>query len=1133
MQLQPIWKILHPYSEVAEGRVTEDSFVVSVGGIWENLEYGQHNQIDQRYLDPEGFYNRTHFTENMRDLLRTVVKRADGDPVQSIHHLQVGMGGGKSHTLLLLYYLAKCPDKALPVVEREKIATHIPLMRAVVLDCSRINPTGFASKYPDGSTFNTIWGYFFKQLKVYKKFSESDEKDISPGVPMIKEALGDEPTLILLDEIMSYVPNLLKYPRQMERLQAFLQALTTAVKETSGCTLVITTPVNVYESGEKQVTDILARYCTPTPISGDREYKNIRRRALYMDDFSQLTPQINMVADEYEKLYTRDLPAHAPGIADAIRDNYPFHPFVDHTLKNLKGKKEFQNIRDELRFLVGLIKSVQDSKDPDASLINTGHASLSDTYVRGGTVNKLQDAILLTHLDYDLETRIPEIPDEIRPTAKKVLSTIVLNSLHTANPLQQGVTEDDTLYALLTPVTTFTLIDEALTKILGTLYYVDCPNGRYTFGRPNLNQIIASYESKIEESRVHAWWDLIKNELDSWHRAATRTHATVRGEFASPLFNGGDVLTWINRSDEIVDDKDLKLILTDYTITPTGESRSADTAEEAVAAVSDLYNDCGAQPRKYKNTVYFLVAGHTSLTRNGPVNYAKKLLALGEMLKNRQQLLDLIGDEGVRYIDSQKADMTRNLYPAAASVYQWLVYPSYDGLTALPLGSERMQVDTMINIVETILRNRSKKVIDKVSTDSLVTKYWPPVGDRVEVNALVEGFYKRPEVEAVTKTVRIYESIKEAVQEGKLAYSYGESTTYQDTKFEPRDDGILTRNPELSTVEVKAEDSEGGALRVQVVFDGKEPASTPYQKVDLRTQQHRIRITVPSGLEFTGWSDGVSSEEREQDWTHNAVLTAQFKAPPPPPVEEVDLSVYAIDVKANQRLEAHFSVNEDTYSTPKTLKVKKGKNLRIVLQPPKGYILESWSDGYTSANRQIVPEVDTNVTARLTPIMPGAVDLKGSGMIKDVIPELRMIMSRQAKEARITLHMTTGELTRVYGALAMLYPPPYSIELSAEAAQGKPLENLSLNVKATNDKQGDVKTLLTQLRTFLDHGDVSLYKKENDFKPLNQLLNESALTTLEKAEGSITYMIIALSDASSPQPTRSLQGALRGFKRSE
>jgi hypothetical protein len=1135
MELQPVWRVLHPYPEVAEGRVTEDSFVVSIGAIWENLEFKKQNQVDPRYLDPEGFYTRTHFTENMRGLLHTVIRRADGDPVQSIHHLQVGMGGGKSHTLLLLYYLARAPEKALAVVKREKIASHIPPIRAVVLDCARLNPTGFASAYPDGSTFNTLWGYLFKQLGAYDRYSEADTKDVSPGVPMLKEALGDKPTIILLDEIMSYVPNLLKYPRQMERLQAFLQALTTAVKETSGCTLVVTTPVGVYEEGEKQVTDILSRYCTPTPISGDREYKNIRRRALYTDDFKPLSNQIDAVAEEYERLYKRYLPAHAPGAADAIRDNYPFHPYVDQTLKNLKEKKEFQNVRDELRFLVGLIYSVHKTRDPDAALINTGHAQMEDRYVRGGTVSKLQDPILLTRLDTDLETRVPQIPEDIQPTARKVLSTIVLNSLHTASPLQQGVTEDDVQYALLTPNTTPTLITEALNQIKKTLWFVDNQSGRYTFGRPNLNQLVATWEKKIEDSDEWRgkWWERIQVELTNWHKAATRAHFTGRPTNSTPLFNGGDVLTWIHRSDEIPDDRDIKLILADYTVTPAGGSRSADTPEEAAAAVRDLYENCGASSRNFKNTVYFLVAGRTSLTRNGPVDYAKKLLALEEMLRNRQQLMDLIGAEGLRTIDSMKADAARNLYPSAASVYQWLVYPSGSGLAAAQLGPDRIQVDSIINIVEVMLRDRSKKVIDRVSTDSLVTKYWPPTGDRVEVKALVEGFYRRPEIEVVTKPVRIYESIREAVNEGKLVYTYGESTVYQEENFEPRDEGFLTRNPELSTVEIKAEDTDGAQLRAQLIIDGRDQASAPYLKVDLRSQRHRIRIIIPSGYEFTGWSDSITSEERELSWTHNAVLTASFRIPPPPPVEEVELSVYAVDVKANQRLEAHFSVNDDTYQTPKTLKVRKGKTLRITLQPPKGYILESWSDGYTSASRQLPAEVDTNITARLAPIQPGAVSLTGSGEIRDVVPEIRTHLTRQAKEVRITLHLSTSDLTRLYGALTMLYPQQYAIDLSAEAAQGKPLENLHITVQATNDKQGDVKTLLTQLRTFLDHGDVTLYKKENDFKPLSTMINETALSALEKTEGTITYRIIALSDASTPQPTRSLQGALKEFKRGE
>jgi len=1064
----------------------------------------------------------------MRELLTTLIDRVDGKNVQSVHHLQVGMGGGKSHTLLLLYYLSKAPDKALPIIKREKIASHIPDFRVVVLDGMRLN-ADYSTQYPDGSYVLTFWGHLFKQLGVYDKYKEVDDLTKCPSTPMLKEIFAEKPTLILFDEILNYVPNILNSPRQLDRMQAFLQNLTTAVKETTGCALVITTPIGVYEEAQKFVTAILNRYCSPTPVSGDREYKNIRRRALYKDNFQDHQSEIEAIAQHYEALVEKHQPDQAHNLAIQIQENYPFHPFVDRTLKNLKEKEEFQNVRDELRFLVGLIYSVQASKDPDTTLINIGHANLQDKYVRGGTVSKLQDPILLTRLDTDLETRIPLIPDQIQPTARKALTCIVLNSLHTASPLQQGITEEDAIFALLTPNTSPQLIKEALKQIRQNLWFVDTPNERYTFGRPNINHLVDSWIKRIEDSDQYKgrWWDRIQTELTRWHREATRYNfTTAREKGKSTLFSSGNVLTWVHRSEEIPDDMDLKLVLTDYTITPSGETRAVNTSEEAAQAVKDLYENYRTTSRNYKNTVYFLVANRTQLEKNGPITYAKQLMALEEMTKNRQQLHDMIGDSGLKTIDSMRMETERSLYPSTASVYQYLVYPSASGLSVIELGTDRIQTENIINLVEDKLRNQAKKIVEQISPRSIIDRYWPESGDRVDVKTIIEGFYRRPEKEVTTNQNNIYDAIREAIKEGYIAYTYGEETIFQQTLFDVRDDGILTRNPDISTVEFKAQDQLGQDISVSIIIDDMSQHNTPYSRTDLRNQRHKVRVQIPNGLTFEKWTDGITSEEREIEWTYNTTYICTFSLPPPPPVDEVDLSVYAVDRAKNESLQAHFAVNGVTYTTPQTIKVRKGRKQKIMIQPPQGYSFDSWNSGELSTNLDQLTEVDTNLTAYFNPIQPGAETITGTGSIQDMIKEIQEYLEKQVKETRLIFKIKINDLTKVYGAITMLHSPPYTLELTASADKNKPIQTLTLNAQANDKNQGDLKTIITQLRGFLEEAEVTIHNKEDDYKPLKTIMNETALTALGKTNGNLTYRLIAVADTDLPKPSRTLAGVL-------
>jgi predicted AAA+ superfamily ATPase len=53
------------------------------------------------------FFQRTFITEGMRLLLDSVVKRLSGKGGDPVIQLQTAFGGGKTHTMLAVYHLAK------------------------------------------------------------------------------------------------------------------------------------------------------------------------------------------------------------------------------------------------------------------------------------------------------------------------------------------------------------------------------------------------------------------------------------------------------------------------------------------------------------------------------------------------------------------------------------------------------------------------------------------------------------------------------------------------------------------------------------------------------------------------------------------------------------------------------------------------------------------------------------------------------------------------------------------------------------------------------------------------------------------------------------------------------------------
>jgi len=62
----------------------------------------------------------------------------------------------------------------------------------------------FVGTHADPIGGRTIWGEIAHQLGVYEKVKEHDEKRRSPGKGVLYKVLGEEPVLILVDELVEY-----------------------------------------------------------------------------------------------------------------------------------------------------------------------------------------------------------------------------------------------------------------------------------------------------------------------------------------------------------------------------------------------------------------------------------------------------------------------------------------------------------------------------------------------------------------------------------------------------------------------------------------------------------------------------------------------------------------------------------------------------------------------------------------------------------------------------------------------------------------------------------------------------------------------------------------------------------------
>jgi hypothetical protein len=192
---------------------------------------------------------------------------------------------------------------------------------------------------------------------------------------------------------------------------------------------------------------------------------------------------------------------------------------------------------------------------------------------------------------------------------------------------------------------------------------------------------------------------------------------------------------------------------------------------------------------------------------------------------------------------------------------------------------------------------------------------------------------------------------------------------------------------------------------------------------------------------------------------------------------------------------------------------------------------EKWSDGYMNQTRAVDCDYDQHLQVRFTPLTPGQKLISETKAIGEAAADLKGLLDHQAREVKLTFSATYTDCSKHIGALLMLHPQPYGIEFTASAEKGKPIETLRVSASAASEKQGELRTFLTQLRDYLDRVEITLTKREQDFTPLRNLLSEEALKQVAKMPGNLNYRLITMEDTALPQPTRSLKGALDEFKK--
>ena len=346
------------------------------------------------------FFEKNYITKGMETLLSQGLRRLAGKSDQAVFELKQAMGGGKTHSMIALGLLARdagLRSEIVPDTARE----------AVFGDARLVAVNG---RLGFEETF--VWGEIANQLGKggqFSKFWRDGAK--APSEPDWIELIGDEATLILLDELPPYfdyaVTRVVGNGNLAQVTTYALANLLSAALKLKRCLIVISNLSGSYEGASKQLRLAIrnfeqeanrqARSVTPVELASQEIYEILRKRL-----FKKLPNKavIDAVATAYagalsEAVKSKSVAKSAEQIADDVHGSYPFHPSVKHVVALFKENENYRQTRGLMQFVSKMIKSAWASPVNNIYLIGCQHLNLNLMDVREeiNRISNLQGAI--------------------------------------------------------------------------------------------------------------------------------------------------------------------------------------------------------------------------------------------------------------------------------------------------------------------------------------------------------------------------------------------------------------------------------------------------------------------------------------------------------------------------------------------------------------------------------------------------------------------------------------------------------------------------------------------------------------------------------------------------------------------
>ena len=754
-----------PHLDIRQGNLDESVFAADLAEV----SLGTGRAV---YNNQSLFFDKTYFTEGLTNIADRVIKGLNGneDGENRVISLQTGFGGGKTHTLISLYHLAKAGkniSQNIKVLDKLKTQPSFDHANIAVFTNTTNDPT--QGRTVDGIHIKTIWGEIAYQLggkELFEKIRPNDEARTAPKGLFFEILQSASPCLILIDELADYcvASSGIKVGGSTlsDQTISFMQEFTEAVAKVKDSVAVITLPASVQEvANSPQAAAILQslenrvkRVGADTKPVGEEEIIEVIRHRLFegIGDSVITEGVLQSYSTMYQNLWS-ELPSRCTKTEyfKMMERSYPFHPELINIFKNKwASNPQFQRTRGVLRLLASVVSDLwkrRNNLNGNHTLIHPSHLQLDNLDSLTGEIKKLYgmgyDAVISSDI-CGINSNAYQI-DQDKPAFKEYaltqgISTAVYLNSFGSEGVNKGVSVKELKLQLIVPEGfNHNSINSSLDELQNKAYYLyysqtGASEQRFWYHtKPNLNILVNNALSDIKEDRVDSE---ILNLLQDKAGRISKFKAIV------------------NPSGDIPELKTPSLIILKPSLYHNGNKELENTIKEIALKK-------GNSDRIYRNTMLFLSLSSNS--RSMLVVAFREYLAC---LKIRDEFQSTLEQDQKVDLKSRIGDASNKIQKELVTAYNQVhKYSSSNGISSTELQQFSESLDRQISNTLYEKLKDDEWLLEMVGHNTLKkNNLLPSDGTPIQTKSVLEAFLRYDDKPMI--------SSKAAVQDSLTKYCY-------------------------------------------------------------------------------------------------------------------------------------------------------------------------------------------------------------------------------------------------------------------------------------------------------------------------------------------------------------------------